>query len=275
MKTNLFRIMVLIMMIICSGNMNAQQSEQSKNRYLAICNEVQNLLLQDKPVDISYINKLLKNTNWKVTGPDTIQEVPWHDTTGCIPRLFICVTSKKYDVVFDLNSDLIKMKIRAVYPVIECDYTKVDGCLVGPYSYEQSIKILEEFKKVIEKKMLPKQKKNTSTTEDLSKLTIADKTVLVVNDAVVTLELWDYANLDGDIVDVYVDGFLIISNLHLTNQKFIVPISVNQASEVTIKAISVGKLPPCTVRANIVELKQEFTLEAKKDEVMKIVLKHK
>ncbi|MFA7315555.1 MAG: hypothetical protein WC059_01995 [Candidatus Paceibacterota bacterium] len=165
----------------------------------------------------------------------------------------------------------IKEKGSTLCPISFYDYIdltdgkKTQYLIVVPAVYSEN-----SFKLTSYANILATSSSNT-TSLDYTKVT--SKTDVIISGNRATLELWDYQNIDGDIVNVYIDGILQKSNLKLISNKFVLQVSVpNKSSEITIEVVGEGSAPPCTVRVRVVEAGKEFTLEGKKDELMKINL---
>jgi hypothetical protein len=114
---------------------------------------------------------------------------------------------------------------------------------------------------------------NKKVNSELAKKEIASSVSFTVSNDTATLEIWDHKDIDGDIVSVYVNGIIEQDDIELSGKKTIIKVPLSELSnEITIVAESEGSHPPCTVRARIVEINQEFTLDAKKNQLMKIIL---
>jgi len=114
-----------------------------------------------------------------------------------------------------------------------------------------------------------------ATSEELQKLKskkVVDEKRIEVSGGMATVFVWDYQSVDGDIIDVFLNGKLIKQDLVLTKERFEIDVSLISGRENEIKFVakSEGSAKPCTIRAMIKETGEEFTLKAKEGEVMKI-----
>ncbi|PCI20690.1 hypothetical protein COB64_01845 [Candidatus Wolfebacteria bacterium] len=108
--------------------------------------------------------------------------------------------------------------------------------------------------------------------EILKNKTIADEKKIIIKGEKVSVVVWDYQYVDGDIVDVFLNDELIEPDLVLSKEKFEINFSLvkGRKNEITFLAKNEGGAGRCTIRAKILETGDEFTLQAKKGEVMKI-----
>lgn len=77
----------------------------------------------------------------------------------------------------------------------------------------------------------------------------------------IKIELRDNAQIDGDMVSVYLNDELVVSKQKLTSAPIIFYISIPKGTSicnVKMAAESMGSIPPCTALMNIVTKKKSY-----------------
>lgn len=72
----------------------------------------------------------------------------------------------------------------------------------------------------------------------------------------VQLKIYDTQLEDGDIVNVFVDGKLILDNYVATNAPMMIPIKKNTVTNIRVENVNEGKIPPNTVIVEIIDQKK-------------------
>ncbi|MEY8021711.1 hypothetical protein AB8P51_12825 [Muriicola sp. SD30] len=78
---------------------------------------------------------------------------------------------------------------------------------------------------------------------------------LEVDNKIVQINLWDHGRQDGDIVSIYLNGYPIVSEYHLTYQKkgFELKLDPSQPNDLFLYAHNLGRFPPNTVSIEIID----------------------
>ncbi len=74
-----------------------------------------------------------------------------------------------------------------------------------------------------------------------------------VNNADISISLWDHGRKDGDVVSIYLNGVAVVSNYALTyqKQKFDIQLDASKPNDLFLYAHNLGKYPPNTVSIEI------------------------
>lgn len=104
---------------------------------------------------------------------------------------------------------------------------------------------------------------------------ISEEKTIITKAENTTLYIFDYGQVDGDVVDYYLNGKLIEQNIDLTEKPYKVSINSNESpnAEIMLLAKSTGKVGACTIKVEVEGSEDTFEMGAKKNQFMKITLK--
>ena len=104
---------------------------------------------------------------------------------------------------------------------------------------------------------------------------ISEEKTIITKTENTTLFIFDYGQVDGDIVDYYLNGELIEQNIELSEKPYKISINSKEKpnAEIMFLAKSVGMISPCTIKVKVEEAEDVFEMGARKDQFMKITLK--
>jgi len=113
--------------------------------------------------------------------------------------------------------------------------------------------IVDPPAQVMEEEVVEEKKVEKRTDFDGRTITYVKE--LEVDNKIVQINLWDHGRQDGDIVSIYLNGYPIVSEYHLTYQKkgFELKLDPSQPNDLFLYAHNLGKFPPNTVSIEIID----------------------
>jgi hypothetical protein len=136
-----------------------------------------------------------------------------------------------------LNPKITKPRISLTHNRVKSDKTKYPK-KIDKQDKEERIDNKELKSSSISTDSLPKKLKNRE---------VKIKKELIVNNRVVTIRVWDYDKIDGDIISLYLNGELILGKYTLTKERYEIKIELKPGiNYLVLHSISMGKDVPCT-----------------------------
>ncbi|MEZ2414403.1 hypothetical protein ACA086_05510 [Muriicola sp. E247] len=144
----------------------------------------------------------------------------------------------------------------AITPPVEAEPQKMEVVV------KEEVAIIEEENEVEEsadpvpqviEEVVEEKKVEKRTDFDGRSITYVKE--LEVDNKIVQINLWDHGRKDGDIVSIYLNGYPIVSEYHLTYQKkgFELKLDPSQPNDLFLYAHNLGRFPPNTVSIEIID----------------------